>query len=292
MNEMNKLELQFDRLYLGNCVDVIRAHIPDNSIDLGVTDPPYGLNFMGKDWDKALPPREAFEELFRVLKPGALAFVMSSPRQDLLWRMLAMLECVGFELTQSYIDWIYKTGFPKTYDISKGIDKTLGLERKIIGKSIHSAKRLSSPNYAGEYKNEPNGRFLSEPKSELGKTWEGWKSQTGLKPAHEPILMVNKPFSESTIVDNVLRWGTGAINVDACRIPYKSNKDYDITAKKNAGNALINRGELFGGYADLAPNWQSGKGRFPANLLVSDKAIDTGEISKSGDLLPHHNLSK
>ncbi|MCK4828772.1 site-specific DNA-methyltransferase, partial [bacterium] len=131
---------------------------PDNSIDLVVTDPPYGLGFMGKEWDKALPPKAAFREVIRVLKPGGLAFVMSSPRQDLMWRMCALLEGVGFEMRQSFISWIYKTGFPKAYDIEKG---------------------------------------------GAGEEWTGWKAQTGLKPALEPILMVNKPFSESTIVDNV-----------------------------------------------------------------------------------------
>jgi len=124
-------ELPLNQILCGDCVEVLKD-FPENSIDLVVTDPPYGLSFMGKDWDKTLPPQEAFNEIIRVLKPGALFFVMSSPRQDLLWRMLAMLEGVGFELTQSYIDWIYKTGFPKAYDISKGIDKKFGFEREVI----------------------------------------------------------------------------------------------------------------------------------------------------------------
>ena len=88
-------ELPLNQILCGDCVEVLKG-FPDNSIDLVVTDPPYGLSFMGKDWDKALPSREAFTEIIRVLKPGALAFVMSSPRQDLLWRMLSMLEGVGF----------------------------------------------------------------------------------------------------------------------------------------------------------------------------------------------------
>ncbi|GAG58507.1 unnamed protein product, partial [marine sediment metagenome] len=94
-------ELPLNQILCGNCIEVLKD-FPENSIDLVVTDPPYGLSFMGKDWDKTLPPKEAFAEIIRVLKPGALAFVMSSPRQDLLWRMLALLEGVGFNLRQSF----------------------------------------------------------------------------------------------------------------------------------------------------------------------------------------------
>ncbi len=348
--------MPLNRILCGDCVEVLKD-FPDNSIDLVVTDPPYGLSFMGKDWDKALPSREAFEQIIRVLKPGALAFVMSSPRQDLLWRMLSMLEGVGFELTQSYIDWIYKTGFPKAYDVSKGIDKrpnrlsknpfkeycnekrkelvlslneinklgqwattgggvasgimgdkkdniipsveTYNKLKKILqldnrfDKLIEEAEReVIGKNHAGfleknkpfELNNEGYGDYdIKKPETDLAKQWSGWKSQTGLKPAHEPILMVNKPFSEPTIVDNVLRWGTGAINVDACRIPFHSEEDKEQTkaAKSLAGIKFLppekgwNQNELL--RTEYEP---PSKGRFPANLLVSDKAIDTGKITK------------
>jgi site-specific DNA-methyltransferase (adenine-specific) len=93
-----------DRVILGDCTVEMQT-FPEDSIDCIVTDPPYGLNFMGKAWDKALPPKEAFREMCRVLKPGALAFVMSSPRQDLMWRMAQLLEESGFELGQSFISW-------------------------------------------------------------------------------------------------------------------------------------------------------------------------------------------
>jgi len=116
------MELPVNKIVCGNCIEVM-ASFPDESVDCVVTDPQYGIGFMGKEWDKALPPKEAFEQMFRVLKPGALAFVMSSPRQDVLWRMLRMVEEAGFNLAQSFISWIYKSGFPKAYDVSKGIDK-------------------------------------------------------------------------------------------------------------------------------------------------------------------------
>jgi hypothetical protein len=267
---------------------------------------------MGKDWDKALPPKEAFREMLRVLKPGALAFVMSSPRQDVLWRMLAMLEEVGFELRQSFISWIYKTGFPKAYDVSKGIEnrlrgdlirlkidfflkqknftlqqlvkqinipdakKTLWdwlydshnpseknwqkfkeilgvskeeekqFEREVIGKKtkLNSFSNGYGVGKTGYQKIElPITRSLLE----QAKQWEGWKSISGLKPALECILMVNKPMSEPTIVDNVLRWGVGAINVDACRIPYQTDETPTIGGRHNIeGSRLKFGGEPVG----------------------------------------------
>ena len=275
-------DLPLNQILCGDCVEVLKD-FPDNSIDLVVTDPPYGLSFMGKDWDKTLPPQEAFDEIIRVLKPGALTFVMSSPRQDVLWRMLALLEGVGFELTQSYIEWIYKTGFPKAYDVSKGMDSKFGLRRNRIGSNPHVKGRKTRTGgsilAAGAKRTLGSNDSITEPQSPLAKRWEGWKSQTGLKPAHEPILMVNKPFSESTIVDNVLKWGTGAINVEACRIPYDGMQDPRIGKQIKYGE--IDYVTKFG---QIKSNMICGteKGRFPANLLVSDKAIDTGENTRSG----------
>jgi len=320
---------------------------------------------MGKDWDKALPSREAFTEIIRVLKPGALAFVMSSPRQDLLWRMLALLENVGFELNQSYIDWIYKTGFPKAYDVSKGIDKRpnrlqkhpfkeyCNNQRKILGLSSNEINKLGgwattgggiassimgdlkeniipsvetynklktilkldnrfdelieesereiigkgeSPISWGGTSQIHDGGFkqeydLTASASDLAKKWSGWKSQTGLKPAHEPILMVNKPFSERTIVENVLKWGTGAINVDVCRIPFQNEEEPSSTPSRLGFNPNLNDDGWKGIGKEIITDLST-KGRFPANLLVSDKALDTGELTKSGAKLPHHVMSK
>lgn len=277
--------LPINEVVFGDCGEVM-AEWPGNSVDCVVTDPPYRIGFMGSSWDRALPPRRAFRQIFRVLKPGALAFVMSSPRQDVLWRMLAMLDEIGFELRQSFISWVYKTGFPKAFDVSKGIDRKLGYERekgklrtdgvgKVSGSGIYELNKPES-NIKSEY-------FETIPASDLSKQWEGWKSQTGLKPAAECILMVNKPRSEPTIVDNVLRWGTGAVNVDACRIPFKNE-----TVESGRGGR---RRQENWGMAPLSFP-ENIKGRFPANLLVSDGALDTGETTKSGKFEPHHKIAK
>jgi len=281
----------FYRLIQGDCLKILKG-FDENSIDCAVTDPPYGISFMGKSWDKALPPREAFTELFRVLKPGALAFIMSSPRQDVLWRMMSLLESVGFELKQSPIYWTYASGFPKAYDVSKGIDKKFGNKRKVIGKGeagyqVSISKTRKEQGYRPNLTKSTITFNLTEPNSKEAKKWSGWKSQTGLKPAVEVILMVNKPRSEKTIVDNVLKHGVGSMNVDDCRIPLINPEHHKTQGKSGLGNNIYGqyRNDLVDESSVLRYNT---KGRFPANLLVSDNVLDTGKIHKSGKIEPHH----
>jgi len=208
--------------------------------------------------------------------------------------MLAMLEGVGFELTQSYIEWIYKTGFPKAYDVSKGIDRKLlgkaNIEYNPLSEQTPQSEKIQQISHSTHKLGEPKTFF--EPVSDESKKWNGWKSQTGLKPAHEPILMVNKPFSESTIVDNVLRWGTGAINVDSCRIPFQNEVDPRLENEIPRKGGFSSNSEIYNNDPKYAIKSYPSKGRFPANLLVSDKALDNGSITKSGSLEPHHNRSE
>ncbi len=357
------MSLPLNQVIVGDSA-VVMAEWPENSVDCIVTDPPYGISFMGKSWDKALPPRAVFAEMFRVLKPGALAFVMSSPRQDVLWRMLALLEGVGFQLRQSAMFWVYRTGFPKALDVSKGIDKkrhdkirpvcrwlrtkiddsdltiqniadhfgfhtrmiyhwaandsdsqpalptwkqwselktllkfgdemddtvfALNKRKGVFGDAFYQREitgqhESKDAGGFGDYRLKGINQDITEPHSDLAKKWEGWKSQTGLKPAVEMVLMVNKPRSESTIVDNVLRWGTGAINVDACRIPFQNEEDInEVKAKANlkqSNPSSVYKSNV-GVDRYLLP-FVNQKGRFPANLIISDGALDTGETTKS-----------
>lgn len=301
------MALPINQIICGDCAEIMKG-FPDNSIDCAVTDPQYGIGFMGKKWDQALPPKEAFQQMFRVLKPGALAFVMSSPRQDVLWRMLAMLEECEFQLKQSFVSWIYKSGFPKAYDISLGIDKKfirqefieehgrkptkeemkklVKEKRKVIGsRNLHKwdSGKGSFRHHFGDFEGNFNeANQLTEPFTEQAKKWRGWKSITGLKPALECILMVNKPRSERTIVDNVLKHGTGAINMDACRIPFGDLVDKEKSKhnwKPDSSYPIDNTVYEYG--SKILNTHQAEKGRFPANLLVSDKALDTGKITKS-----------
>jgi len=279
--------MTFYRLIQGDCAKVLKT-LDDSSIDAIVTDPPYAIGFMNKSWDQALPPRETFQECFRVLKHGGLAFVMSSPRQDVLWRMMALLEGVGFELRQSPIYWTYASGFPKAMDVAKNIDKKLGVQRKVVG-----TKTLDIGMQGGQMHSNRPVNVIEVPNdvatSELAKKWDGWKSITGLKPAVEVVLMVNKPRIEKTIVDNVLKHGVGAMNVEACRIPLSQNDDW-----MKAEYPHRTKGYDASSYKIDYPrkSMSNLKGRFPANLLVSDDVLDTGKIHKSGKVEPHHTLSK
>ena len=264
------MSLPVNQVVVGDCGEVM-ADWPGNSVDCIVTDPPYRIGFMGKSWDRALPPRRAFKQIYRVLKPGALAFILSSPRQDVLWRMLAMLEELGFELKTSALFWIYRTGFPKALDISKGIDRKLGLERESIAEKTWIQGGGTSLQLR---QGEPREviQKITLPASPEAKKWSGWKSQTGLKPALECILMVNKPRSEPTIVDNVLRWGTGAVNVDATRIPFPKDEEiWGPSIVTNIRKSQVPDGTRYGA---------NKKGRFPANLIISNGALDTGETTK------------
>ncbi len=305
-----KIDPWINRIILGDCKKIM-LFFPSESVDCVVTDPPYGISFMGKNWDKALPEREAFKQIFRVLKSGGLAFVMSSPRQDVLWRMLKMLEEVGFELRQSFVAWIYKSGFPKAHDVSLGIDKKfiqeefiaehgrkptkeelkalLKEKRKIIGKSRDSANRIASSKTFAQIPANEGEKYLTQPASDLAKKWQGWKSITGLKPALECILMVNKPLSEKTIVDNVLKHGTGAINVDATRIPYTNKKDFKYG---HSGSTSAKRGHdtSYSPPCSISRIGNLEKGRFPANLLVSDQALSCFKYFDLDKWSEHHGF--
>ena len=298
-----------NEIITGDCVEVMKG-FEENSIDCIVTDPPYGLNFMGKAWDKALPPKAAFVEMNRVLKPGALAFVMSSPRQDVMWRMGRLLEESGFSLKQSFMSWIYNVGFPKSYDIAKNIDAKQGIKNVVDT----VPDRWNGMGGTYQFSQQPNRGTVpvTEPASDLAKKWQGWKSVAGLKPALEVIFMVQKPLSEKTIVDNVLKWGTGAMNVDGCRIPLNGENTQPFQFKARSTNvygvqdrvdapedrvqnekgrfpanllvsddALNKNGEHspYGMFAGA--EWDKSKGRFPANIVVSDDALNDGKITKS-----------
>ena len=190
--------MPLNQIIHGDCIEVLQG-FPENSVDLVVTDPPYGLGFMGKEWDKALPPKEAFMEMYRVLKPGALAFVMSSPRQDLLWRMCALLEGVGFELSQSFISWIYKTGFPKAYDVSKGIDKKRNGEF-LTNQGKFSEYIKSQRELLGLTKTEVDKLVCGG--SSMYNFWEGRKNENNIYSEYLPPNDKYKKLKEILNLDN------------------------------------------------------------------------------------------
>ena len=190
-------------LHHGDCLEVLRS-LPDCSVDSVVTDPPYGLSFMGKRWDYDVPSVEIWAECLRVLKPGGHLLAFAGTRTQ--HRMAVRIEDAGFEI-RDMIAWVYGSGFPKSLDVSKAIDKNNGHWRGKAGGVVSGNDAMSG----GNYERTPKG----EPITPEAKQWQGWG--TALKPALEPITVARKPLI-GTVAENVLQHGTGAINVDGGRV--------------------------------------------------------------------------
>ena len=348
-------------IHHGDCIETMNA-MPPESVDAIVTDPPYGLGFMGKKWDGLPPSLEWAEACYRVLKPGGHIAAFGGTRT---WHRLAVaIEDAGFEMRDS-LAWLYGSGFPKSHDVGKAIDKARedSSEWRAIGKALRSSREaagyrtrrafaplildghknlesaaanlsnwengLSFPTWerwqslkailslpddmdaevwrlnsrkgtpsenwdkreitghheAGnpigvyEFKHGGGkGRTANErrdiPATPDAERWQGWG--TALKPAFEPIVLARKPLAEKTVARNVLAYGTGAINVDACRI----GTDDDIAKKYPNGPG----GTTFGGGAmALTGQWRQPSGRWPANVLLDQHAAAWVD-EQSGDL--------
>ena len=198
----------------GDCVEILRS-FPDNSISAIITDPPYGIGFMGKDWDHSVPTEEWARECFRVLKHGGHIVAFGATRA--IHRMVCALEDEGFEI-RDMINWLYFSGFPKSMDISKQIDKMKGVEREVVGERIVAADQWTGKKQL-EQGISSYGIPVTKPTTEEAQYWQGWG--TALKPAQEPAILCRKPIEKGlNVSENVLKWGTGAINIDACRFGY------------------------------------------------------------------------
>ena len=193
-------------LFNGDSAEKLKE-IKDNSVDLMATDPPYGISFMNKGWDKVLPPKEVWEECYRVLKPGSFIAVMSSPRSDVLYRMIKDLEDAGFDMSFSPILWTYHTGFPKASDTSKMIDKRLGGKVKV---SKDFKGRGIDNTYNGISQSTPIGEerdaMRHKADTDMAKKYEGSKLGFQPKPAVEHIIIGMKPHGSKSYIDNVLNF--------------------------------------------------------------------------------------
>jgi len=274
------------KLMLGDCLDKLKE-LDDNSVDSIVTDPPYGLSFMGKAWDKSVPSKDVWEECLRVLKPGGYLLAFAGTRTQ--HRMAVNIEDAGFEI-RDMIAWVYGSGFPKSLNISKDIDRVTGNQRQVIGKqSTQIGDYLKSKEGPGAGGNKPavksryTGNVLGGPATDEAKQWEGWG--TALKPALEPITVARKPLSENTVAANVLKHGTGGINIDASRVQYEEN-DRLLKGGSYGGNRKGSSGESIFGTGGTELSYEGGlpTGRFPANLIHdgSDEVTELFPDSNGG----------
>ena len=274
----------------GNSLELLKE-IQSDTVDCMVTDPPYGISFMNKDWDKAVPDIAIWKECLRVMKPGAFAFVMCSPRSDVQAEMVIKLKEAGFEVNFSPVYWVYASGFPKSMNISKAVDRKLGYDRKTTGidqKFGRADSGIYQMNVNGENKHVFQRK--DEPTSEEAKRLDGSYAGYQPKPSVEVIIVAMKPLSEKTYVDQALKNGKGITWLDDGRIPYKSDKDQEMA--KDAGMSFLGNSKSFFGDGVRDEYESNNKGRFPANLLVQDDVLDNGIVTKSGTLLKKHTITK
>ena len=200
------------KLFNEDNIEALKS-LPDNSVDSVVTDPPYGLSFMNKKWDYDVPSVDFWKEVLRVLKPGG--HVLSFGGTRTYHRMVVNMEDAGFEI-RDQIMWVYGSGFPKSLNIGKAVDKLEGREREVVGKleNYQDKRGLNGQVNVGDLAKER----IDIPLTKGTSPWEGFG--TALKPANEPICLARKPLSEKSVAENVLKWGAGGINVDGCRVGF------------------------------------------------------------------------
>lgn len=280
------------KLYHGDCLEELKK-IPDNSVDSIVTDPPYGLSntkpaqvadvlrswisgdtnvvpakrggFMGKDWDSFVPPPAVWEECYRVLKPGGHMAVFAGTRtQDLMGLSIRL---AGFEIREQ-LNWIYGTGFPKSMDVSKAIDKAAGAEREVL--SERPAYGIGGKGILNGHSEGATAK-VTAPATDEAKKWEGWG--TALKPATEPIVLARKPL-EGTVANNVLTHGTGGLNIDACRV------GDDVRPKGASTGEVLSENSSMSGPNTARTVVGTVTGRFPANVLLDEHAAEAMDEQK------------
>jgi len=242
-------------LYCGDSNEIL--DIVD-AVDSCVTDPPYGLSFMGKQWDYDVPNKELWRKVANSLKSGGhlLSFFGSRTYH----RGVIPIEDAGFEIRDQLM-WLYGSGFPKSHDIGKAVDKLQGNEKPSTYKP-NDKNAVYGKNYGGGVTD----------RTPADNEWNGWG--TALKPAHEPIVMARKPFKGS-VAENVLEHGTGGINIDGCRV---GNEGYTIGGK--------NKSVAFGSDMEKQERCDGSLGRFPANVMHdgSEEVLEIFPETKSGSI--------
>jgi site-specific DNA-methyltransferase (adenine-specific) len=284
-------------IHHGNNLDIL-PKLAENSVDSIVTDPPYELGFMGKKWDSSgiAYSVELWKECLRVLKPGGHLLSFGGTRTH--HRMVVAIEDAGFEIRDS-IAWMYGSGFPKSLDVSKAMDKAAGAEREVVGLKpdwvrlrsaeierfkngepsiMNQRNRNLAPEFyktdaSAGYNNPDKGAEITAPATPEAKQWEGWG--TALKPAFEPIVVARKPLI-GTVAENVLTYGTGGLNIDGSRI--QGTKPSVPQPRLGVANGVYEFGTGEGRNGEMSDNSQ---GRWPANVILDEYTAEIlGEESR------------
>ena len=250
-------------LYCGDSNEILDSV---DAVDSCVTDPPYGLSFMGKQWDYDVPNKELWRKVANSLKSGGhlLSFFGSRTYH----RGVIPIEDAGFEIRDQLM-WIYGSGFPKSHNIGKAVDKLQGNEREVVGVSENEKDfRDLGKNTKEIHGLDKLGVGVSASRKSIDITkgnseWEGWG--TALKPAHEPIVMARKPFKGS-VAENVLEHGTGGINIDGCRVGIVEDDDISKKNPHTKGGFGHKDAHIYG-KSDGADEYNYSLGRFPANVM-------------------------
>ncbi len=266
----------------GNCLDILPM-LDADSFDSCVCDPPYGLSFMNKHWDHDVPSVEIWREVYRVLKPGAHLLAFFGTRT--YHRGVVNIEDAGFEI-RDQVQWLYGSGFPKSHDVSKAIDKMAGAEREVLseGKPVKRMIPGADQDKTGSWIKD-NGRVFvpteTAPATAEAAQWEGWG--TALKPAHEPIVVARKPLI-GTVAENVLAYGVGGLNIDGCRVETADDLNGGAYSqeRKPSDSEWVKHGGTIHSYA--GKNYEQPEGRWPANIIHdgSDEVLAAFPVTTSG----------
>jgi len=265
-------------LRCGDCKDEMKT-LPDNHVTGIVTDAPYGLKFMGKKWDYDIPSVEIFKEMYRVLKPGGFMLCFAGSRTQ--HRMAVNIEDAGFEL-RDVIMWVYGSGFPKSYNIGKGVDKKLGNDRE---EYVDEEFLRRNPDTGQSEKGIINKGLMDGEKASIrskgNSKYEGYG--TALKPAYEPIIIAMKP-NDGGFVDNALKHGVAGINIDGCRV----EGTYDNSGRADRDEDWSDESQVANKKAGMKTRTDGNpQGRFPANIIHdgSDEVVGLFPNNKSSDAI-------
>lgn len=257
------------RIICGDSLHVLPT-LDAESVDAIVCDPPYGLSFMGKEWDHGVPGEAFWREALRVAKPGAHLLAFGGSRT--YHRLACAIEDAGWEI-RDCLSWLYGSGFPKSMNVSKALEahETLGGSHTVMMRKAAMGDDYVESEAKGTFRNGAEGAMNSvrttppefNPTTDLARQWQGWG--TALKPAWEPVIVARKPLV-GTVASNVAQYGTGALNVDGCRI------GTDVWTRKATGNSTPYGSETTWNTSKTPDIDRSGTGRWPANVCLDEEA--------------------